>query len=109
MSPDLRALPGPDHPARPAITRTRIVLAAFVTALLLLLPGLVLADDKPTPDERQRIEGALRTMGFTNWDDIEREDDGRAWKVEDVRAADGTKWKLKLAVDDLRVLKRERD
>ncbi|BBK43325.1 hypothetical protein STVA_33450 [Allostella vacuolata] len=99
-------------PARRPLTgggRTRILLLAFVTALLLSLPGIVMADDDPTPAERARIEAALRTLGFVSWDDIEREDGGRKWEIDDAVAADGTKWDLELAADDLRVLKRERD
>ena len=100
-------------PARRSLTArrggTRILLLAFVTALLLSLPGIVMAGDDPTPAERTRIEAALRALGYVSWDDIEREDGGRKWEIDDAVAADGTKWDLELAGDDLRVLKRERD
>ncbi len=91
-------------------TRTRIALAAFAAALFLVPPGIVLAgDDKPTLEERARIERALVALGFTSWDEIEREDDGRVWEVDNARMPDGSEWDLKLSADDLRVLKRERD
>lgn len=67
------------------------------------------ADDDPTPQERTQIEAALRQMGFTSWDDIEREDDGRVWEVDDARGADGHKYDLKLSVGDLREISRKRD
>jgi hypothetical protein len=48
-------------------------------------------------------------MGFVSWEEIEREDGGRVWEVDDARLADGTKYDRKLAADDLREIERERD
>lgn len=67
------------------------------------------ADEKPNAEQRVRIEAALRALGYVRWDDIELSDERTAWKVDDARMPDGSKWDLRLAVDDLRVLRRERD
>jgi hypothetical protein len=101
--------PPPGARSRPVAPRPRILLAAFATALLLVAPGIALAGEAPTPEERARIEKALLAMGYTSWDEIEREDHGRAWEVDDARLTDGTKWDLKLSAEDLHVIKRERD
>lgn len=89
--------------------RTATLFASLLLAGLLAMPLAAHANDDPTPEERTRIEAALRDLGFVSWDDIEREDDGRVWEVDDARLADGTKYDLKLAADDLRVIERERD
>ena len=92
--------------------RTRISAAAFAallaaTALPLAAPAL--AGDNPTAEERPRIEAALRQLGFVSWDDIEKEDNGRVWEVDDAKLADGTKFDVKLSADDLREISRKRD
>lgn len=90
--------------------RRRVGLAAGAALLAVLLAAPVArADERPSPEERSRIEAALRQLGFASWGEIEREDGGRAWEVDDARRSDGTKYDLELAADDLRVIKQERD
>ena len=74
----------------------RSILAAGLVAALFAAPAL--ADDRPpTPEERARIEGVLATKGFTSWDEIEWDDDGR-WKVDDALGPDGRQYDLILDV-----------
>jgi hypothetical protein len=87
------------------ITRAAVPFAA---ALMILLAGRpVFADRPPTPDERARIEAALRSLGFESWEEIEF-DDGH-WEVDDARRPDGKEFDLKLEADTLRVLEQEED
>ncbi|CAN5507786.1 hypothetical protein BH10PSE11_BH10PSE11_13660 [soil metagenome] len=80
---------------------------SFVAAVVLsALPTAAFADRAPTPEERSRIEAALRSEGFTGWSEIEF-DDGR-WEIDDAVARDGTKYDLKLD-NAMKVIKRERD
>jgi hypothetical protein len=67
------------------------------------------AGDRPSPEERAKIESVLRSMGFVRWDDIEREEGGRVWKVDDARATEGRQYDLRLATDDLRELSRREE
>lgn len=91
-------------------TKRDLVVAALTLGAVIATPiAAAQANDDPTPQERAAIEAALRQMGFTSWDEIEREDDGRVWEIEDARAADGHKYELKLSVGDLRELSRKRD
>jgi hypothetical protein len=83
----------------------RILFAAVL--LLLLLPLGAEARD-PTPEMRTRIEAALREQGYTAWDDIDVERDGRI-EVDDARGADGKEYDLELDPQTLRVTKREED
>lgn len=76
---------------------------------LLLAAPAARADEHPTPEQRAHIEAVLRQMGFVSWGEIEREDGGRTWEVEDARLPDGTQYELKLAAEDLREIKRERE
>ena len=79
-----------------------LVLLA-VPALAAVTSGAAKADDdRPTPEERARIEAALRQIGFETWGEIEREDGGRVWEVENAHDRDGRRWERKVAADDLR-------
>lgn len=59
-------------------------------------------NDAPTPEQRARIESVLRGRGFARWTEIEREDDGRTWEVDDACTNDGKRFDLRLAAGDLR-------
>lgn len=63
-------------------------------------------NDAPTPEQRTRIEAVLRERGFVRWKEIEREDDGRTWEVDDAHTADGRRFDLRLSADDLREIAR---
>ncbi|MBD0273716.1 MAG: PepSY domain-containing protein [Acetobacteraceae bacterium] len=79
----------------------------LLAALLLLAPLAAEARD-PSPEMRSRIEAALREQGYTAWDDIDVERDGRI-EVDDARGADGKEYDLKLDPQTLRVIEREED
>ena len=89
----------------------RLLCMALLVGVAAILPaGAPRADDdEPTADERTRIEAALRGLGFASWGEIEREDDGRAWKIDDARLADGKEFEVKLAADGLHEIEREQD
>lgn len=76
-------------------------------AAVFLLPFASEARD-PTPERRALIEAALREQGYTAWDDIDEERDGRI-EVDDARGADGKEYDLELDPRTLRVTKREED
>ncbi len=87
---------------------------AKVFAAALLVAGLSAAvpahaDERPTGEVRTRIEANLRSIGFERWGEIERSDDGRAWKVDDARNQDGRKYELRLSSDDLSEMRRRLD
>jgi hypothetical protein len=93
-------------------TVTRRAAACLPFATLLLLGTAALAParaDDPTPEQRGQIEAVLRERGFTAWDEIERENGGREWEVDDARHTDGRTYDLRLAADDLRELSRRED
>ena len=79
-----------------------------LAAALLLLPLAAAEARVPTPEMRTRIEAALREQGYTAWDDIDVERDGRI-EVDDARGADGKEYDLELDPQTLRVTKREED
>jgi hypothetical protein len=81
--------------------------ATVLAALLVALPAI--ADERPSPEERTRIEAQLRAAGFQSWGEIERENGGREWEVDDARHTDGRKYDLRLAMDDLREVSRRLD
>jgi Peptidase propeptide and YPEB domain len=83
------------------------LLPGLILAAGMLLPGHVLADRAPTPQERSRIETMLRNEGFTRWGRIEMDDDDYLWEVDDARASDGRTYDLQLHPDTLSIIGRE--
>ena len=80
----------------------------FFLAACLLAPIAAAEARDPSPEMRARIEAALREQGYTAWDDIDVERDGRV-EVDDARGADGKEYDLELDPQTLRVIKREED
>lgn len=72
-------------------------LRATAATLVLTFVGAApaLADRDPTAEERTSIENALKGEGFTQWSDIDWDDDGY-WEVDDAIAADGKKYDLRM-------------
>lgn len=87
--------------------KTLGLLAALVAAGTMATPAL--ADRPPTGEERAAIERVLRDQGFVSWEEIELDDDGPYWEVDDARTKDGRRWDLKLAPRSLEIVKRELD
>lgn len=88
----------------PVIRPTLVLLTAIGC---LSLATAAHADRDPTPEERQGIESALRDLGFTQWDDIEFDDD--VWEIDDAHGADGRTYDLKLRPVTFEVIERKED
>jgi len=83
------------------------VFAALLAAGAIASPAL--ADRAPTAEERAAIERALRAAGFVSWEEIELDDDGPYWEVDDARTKDGRRYDLKLAPKSLEIVRRKLD
>lgn len=83
------------------------LLIAVPIALLIAAPAL--ADRMPTETERTAIEQTLRKAGFVSWEEIELDDDGPRWEVDDARAHDGRRYDLKIDPKSFRIVRQERD
>jgi len=88
-------------------TIRQIVLGLLLAAGV--VPGQVLADRTPGPEERTRIETLLRDAGFTDWGKIELNEDDDFWEVENAYASDGHRYDLKLHLETLTIIKGEAD
>jgi len=85
----------------------RPVALAALLSVPLAFPAF--ADDRaPTPDERARIEAALKAEGFTSWGEIEL-DDGKVWEVDDAIHSDGREYDLELDLTTLTITDRDPD
>jgi hypothetical protein len=82
-------------------------LAASVAVAAVLVASPAQADREPTPEERTRIEAALRAAGFLRWEEIEL-DDG-LWEVDDAIDASGKEWDLKLDPTSMAIVERTED
>jgi Peptidase propeptide and YPEB domain len=83
------------------------ILSGLVLTACMLLPGHVLADRAPTPQERSRIETMLRNEGFTRWGHIELDEDDDVWEIGGAYAPDGRRYDLWLHPDTLAIIGRE--
>ena len=81
----------------------------FLAAAFALVPVPALADRDPTSEERATIEAKLQAEGFSRWEDIELEDDGSVWEVDDAVGADGREYDLELRAGTLEIIKRDAD
>lgn len=77
------------------------------TALLVATPAA--ADRLPSAAERAAIERVLRANSFVSWEEIELDDDGPRWEVDDARAGDGRRYDLKIDTRTLRIVRRQLD
>ena len=83
------------------------IFAAAPIALLAASPAL--ADRAPTDSERAAVEQTLRGAGFVSWEEIELDDDGPRWEVDDARARDGRRYDIKIEPTTMRIVRQERD
>ena len=83
------------------------IIAAAPIALLAASPAL--ADRAPPDSERAAVEQTLRGAGFVSWEEIELDDDGPRWEVDDARARDGRRYDIKIDPKTMRIVRQERD
>ena len=83
-------------------------LLGLTTAILAALAAQSgMAGRDLTPEERPRVEAALRGLGFERWDEIEFEDG--VWEIDDARTPDGKTYELKLRAETFDVVERKED
>src|SRR3546814_1838813 len=70
------------------------IASAFLAASMIAVPAY--ADRGPTQDEAKAIAAKLTAEGFKSWEEIELDNDGPYWEIDDARAMDGKKYDLKL-------------
>lgn len=87
----------------------KISLLAAAPVALLVTASPALADRLPTDAERTAVERTLRGAGFVSWEEIELDDDGPRWDVDDARASDGRRYDVKIDPKSLRIVRQERD
>jgi hypothetical protein len=89
----------------------KIVLAVAAMGGATLLAAPALADRPPNAQERAAIETVLKANGFVSWEEIELDDDGPHWEVDDARTANKSdgKFDLKINPTTMKIVKRERD
>jgi len=85
----------------------KFFLAGLAISVAAASPSL--ADREPNADERAKIEQMLRSEGFASWEEIELDDDGPRWEVDDARAPDGRRYDVKIDPRSMRTVRRERD
>src|SRR3546814_2247995 len=62
------------------------IASAFLAASMIAVPAY--ADRGPTQDEAKAIAAKLTAEGFKSWEEIELDNDGPYWEIDDARAMD---------------------
>ncbi len=86
-----------------------ILALAGTATVLVFAPAEALADRAPAARERAAIERVLRAHGFVAWEEIELDDDGPRWEVDDAKARDGKRYDVELEPRTLRIVSRVLD
>ncbi|MEW4448074.1 PepSY domain-containing protein [Qipengyuania sp. JC766] len=86
--------------------KSTLASAMAIGTMVLAAPAIA-QDRPPTAEERAAIEMALKDAGFVSWEEIELDDDGPYWDIDDARTADGLRYDLKLAPDTLEIIERD--
>ena len=72
------------------------------------VPALA-ADRAPNATERAAIEKALRGLGYTSWEEVELDDDGPYWEIDDARKGTGPRFDVRLAPKTLKLIRARAD
>src|SRR3546814_1247275 len=80
------------------------IASAFLAASMIAVPAY--ADRGPTQDEAKAIAAKLTAEGFKSWEEIELDNDGPYWEIDDARAMDGKKYDLKLRPTGYGIIKK---
>lgn len=87
----------------------KMFAAVALTSALALAATPALADRAPNPQERAAVERVLRANGFVSWEEIELDDDGPRWEIDDAVARDGKRYDVELDPRTLRIVRRSLD
>jgi uncharacterized membrane protein YkoI len=83
------------------------MIAATLVLALAATPAA--ADRPPTDAERAAVERTLRAASFISWEEIDLDDDGPHWDVDDARTRDGRRYDVKIDPRSLRIVRRQVD
>jgi hypothetical protein len=83
-----------------------LVGALAAVAILMLVAAPVHAGRVAAVEERPQVEGTLRSLGLTDWDEIEIEEG--IWEIDNGRTADGRVYGLVGRADSFHLIERER-
>lgn len=86
---------------------TKMTALAFAAVALAATPAF--ADRDATAAERAKIEPVLKAAGFVNWEEIELDDDGPLWEIDDARTADGRKYDVKINPATMKIVRKTLD
>jgi hypothetical protein len=82
-----------------------------MVGILALAAAPAMADRAPNAGERTALEKLLKANGFVSWEEIELDDDGPRWEVDDARTANRADGKVDLKIDpkSMKIVTRHRD
>lgn len=87
----------------------KIVAITGAAGAVVLAATPALADRAPNDQERTAVERVLRANGFTSWEEIELDDDGPRWEIDDAKAGDGRRYDVELDTSTMRIVRRTLD
>ncbi|MBL8646216.1 MAG: PepSY domain-containing protein [Sphingosinicella sp.] len=87
----------------------RQIATGIGAAALIGLSTPAFADRQATATEIEKIVPVLKAAGYVSWEEIELDDDGPLFEVDDARKADGSKWDVKLSASDFQIVREKKD
>lgn len=82
----------------------KIMAAIALTGALALVATPAFADQAPNPQERAAVARVLRANGFVGWEQIELNDGGPRWEIDDAVSRDGKRYDVELDPRTLRIV-----
>ncbi|WBX83461.1 PepSY domain-containing protein [Sphingosinicella microcystinivorans] len=87
----------------------RQIATGIGAAALIGISAPAFADRGATATEIEKIIPVLKAAGYVSWEEIELDDDGPHFEVDDARKADGSKWDVKLSTTDFQIVREKKD
>lgn len=87
----------------------RQIATGIGAAALIGISAPAFADRGATATEIEKIVPMLKAAGYVSWEEIELDDDGPYFEVDDARKADGSKWDVKLSTTDFQIVREKKD
>lgn len=78
---------------------------SIATVLAVTAAPALAVDRTPNAAETVALKQRMAGLGYVSWEEVELDDDGPYWDIDDARKADGTKFDVRLAPGSLKLLR----
>lgn len=87
--------------------KTSAVLVASMLIGCTVVSPVFAKDRAPNEKEMAALSTSLKAAGFVSWEEVELDDDGPYWDIDDARTSDGARYDLKMKPGTLEIFSRD--